>query len=423
MIAPIAPIAPRSAVIQPTTFCNLDCTYCYLPNRNKRERMTLKTAASIAEYLLEYDTEINVIFHGGEPLAVGFDYFTLLTNELRSRDVNQRLSFSVQTNGTLVDDHWAKLFKQQNISVGVSIDGEYSANAERINRSNKSSFDLTLKGIDSLNRNDVPFSTISVITKRNFGSPSKMLRFLKSLGSSFIGLNIENQIGTNSEVTNFDVSELHEFWRGVIEEWMRDDTLVIREIDYLAQFTKGCDRLTTNDIDLFPCFAVDGSFTLLSPEFLAVEEIPNQFLVGNVSHRPNEELDRQAQEHPILREHELGIQNCLDECEYFGLCGGGMAANKYFENRKISSTSTNYCRDRYKIPYQVFRELLEGEGRQAIQERILRTTDTVTTHYAWDAGPWSQQPWNLWNQWDRWNLWANGPYLKAPKLIASDRLN
>ena len=32
--------ATGTVVIQPTAFCNINCTYCYLPDRNSPERET-----------------------------------------------------------------------------------------------------------------------------------------------------------------------------------------------------------------------------------------------------------------------------------------------------------------------------------------------------------------------------------------------
>src|SRR3954465_14774619 len=49
MAAATEPVAPDSVgplellVVQPTPFCNLDCSYCYLPDRANTRRMSLDT--------------------------------------------------------------------------------------------------------------------------------------------------------------------------------------------------------------------------------------------------------------------------------------------------------------------------------------------------------------------------------------------
>ena len=40
---------PGYVVMQPTTLCNLDCTYCYLPFRAPNDRMPGGGAAAVAD--------------------------------------------------------------------------------------------------------------------------------------------------------------------------------------------------------------------------------------------------------------------------------------------------------------------------------------------------------------------------------------
>lgn len=39
---------PQTVVVQPTTFCNLDCTYCYLPHRRLVREMSPEIAGAVA---------------------------------------------------------------------------------------------------------------------------------------------------------------------------------------------------------------------------------------------------------------------------------------------------------------------------------------------------------------------------------------
>src|SRR5215831_16531197 len=59
-------------VLQPTPFCNLDCTYCYLPDRSNRKRMRPevleRTFARVAESDL-VSRPYTVVWHAGEPMV------------------------------------------------------------------------------------------------------------------------------------------------------------------------------------------------------------------------------------------------------------------------------------------------------------------------------------------------------------------
>nr|MCU0530318.1 GRRM system radical SAM/SPASM domain protein [Cyanobium sp. Prado107] len=60
-------------VIQPTPFCNLDCDYCYLPDRGNRSRLPLELVDPILRAVLTspfVGGDITVLWHAGEPLAV-----------------------------------------------------------------------------------------------------------------------------------------------------------------------------------------------------------------------------------------------------------------------------------------------------------------------------------------------------------------
>src|ERR1043166_3513745 len=68
----------RLLVLQPTPFCNIDCSYCYLANRRSTARMRLDTLAPACRRVFEspfVDRELDVAWHGGEPLTVPLAWY------------------------------------------------------------------------------------------------------------------------------------------------------------------------------------------------------------------------------------------------------------------------------------------------------------------------------------------------------------
>ena len=60
-------------VLQASPFCNINCDYCYLPNRTSTRRMSMQVLASAIEKTYASDLvrgELTIIWHAGEPLAV-----------------------------------------------------------------------------------------------------------------------------------------------------------------------------------------------------------------------------------------------------------------------------------------------------------------------------------------------------------------
>jgi len=65
-------------VVQPTPFCNIDCTYCYLPHRNDRTVIEQSTVRNLFFKLFASGwagRHINVIWHAGEPLVMSIDFY------------------------------------------------------------------------------------------------------------------------------------------------------------------------------------------------------------------------------------------------------------------------------------------------------------------------------------------------------------
>src|SRR2546423_1320728 len=127
----------QSVVVQPTTACNINCAYCYLPSRDRRQVMSDEVASAIARSLADHciAKPINIIWHGGEPTATGLARFSQLLEIFQSHAQGAGFRHGIQTNATLIDDAWCDLIKAHKISVGVSIDGPEDFNSRRVTRS------------------------------------------------------------------------------------------------------------------------------------------------------------------------------------------------------------------------------------------------------------------------------------------------
>src|ERR1700736_3669039 len=60
-------------VVQPTPFCNLDCSYCYLPDRDNKKVMASVTLEALARKVFAADLpprQLSLVWPAGEPLVV-----------------------------------------------------------------------------------------------------------------------------------------------------------------------------------------------------------------------------------------------------------------------------------------------------------------------------------------------------------------
>ncbi len=153
--------------MQPTTLCNLDCAYCYLPFRADDRRMPVAVAAAVAESVNAWAAtgRFSVVWHGGEPLAAGRARAGRADGPVRAG-----VEHHVQTNATLIDDAWCEFFAEHEMRVSVSVDGPRERNADRVNRGGAPAYDRILRGIETLRRHGLPFSALCVVCEPRAGA-------------------------------------------------------------------------------------------------------------------------------------------------------------------------------------------------------------------------------------------------------------
>ena len=114
-------------VVQPTPFCNINCSYCYLPNRTSRRQLSFELAEIAFSRLLRFPTiekGVTIVWHAGEPFVLPVTYYERMFEIIASvTPLGLQVSHSFQTNGTLISNEWCEFINSHNISIGVSIDG------------------------------------------------------------------------------------------------------------------------------------------------------------------------------------------------------------------------------------------------------------------------------------------------------------
>src|SRR5665213_439518 len=175
--------------------CNLDCKYCFYLEKESLYPQAQKWAmredvldSYVRQYIEAHDTPvINFAWQGGEPTLLGVDYFRRLVDIQRKYANGKRIQNAFQTNGVLLNDDWAALFKENEFLIGVSIDGPRELHdAYRVDKGGQPTFDRVIRGIETLKRNGVEFNTLTTVHRGNGDHPVEVYRFLKENGSGFM---------------------------------------------------------------------------------------------------------------------------------------------------------------------------------------------------------------------------------------------
>ncbi|MCY0939660.1 cyclophane-forming radical SAM peptide maturase AmcB [Streptomyces sp. H34-S4] len=339
---------PRSVIMQPGTRClPLDCSYCYLPFRKVAHLMPVRVAEAVATVVNRWATSdpgFEVVWHGGEPLAVGREHLAALMAPFRG------VKHTVQTNAVLIDDAWCKFLREHDMAVGVSIDGPEHMNIHRVTSAGHSAFRVIMRGIDRLRHHGIPFSAIAVVSDPDPALAEDFYGFFAELGVTSVGVNIEEQEGENVTLDR-DAGQVTRFWEALASAWTANPVTPVREISRVLDFARSVlddsGRVAAAaPWDPLPTVAYDGSVVLLSPELAGYhDERLGDFTTGNVLTAPLGVLLAEAEARtPWLGELWRGVEACRASCEYFAFCGGGHAANRYFEHDgRLDGTRTRYC--------------------------------------------------------------------------------
>jgi uncharacterized protein len=354
----VKPAPIELLIIQPTPFCNIDCSYCYLADRANNKRLSMDTLTWLCRRVFSspfLGKQLTIVWHAGEPLVLPPSYYRQALGIIEQyAPKTLTIDHSIQTNGMLLNDEWITFIAEKNIHIGVSIDGpQRFHDTNRKNRAGRGTFTETLHGILQLQQAHLDFHVITVLTAESLKAPAEFFEFYLTNGITQVCFNIEEIEGPHrqsslqsAETTNAYKDFLHYFLVKLKE--LPPNTLYIREISStVGLITAPPSPIWNHQVEPLAILSmdVDGNLSTFSPELLGTHQSDyNNFVFGNVC---TDSLDDMLNHPAFLRTHRdirKGINNCKKFCAYFPYCGGGAPANKFFENNRLDSHETMYCR-------------------------------------------------------------------------------
>ena len=357
-------------VVQPTPYCNLDCDYCYLPNRDDRHRLSLELLEAALERVLEspyVGGDFTLLWHAGEPLTVPIAFYDAASACVRralERWQGEPLTIhqSVQTNATLINEAWCDCFERNGIAVGVSMDGPaFLHDVHRRTRTGLGTHAATVRGIEHLRRRGIPFQVIAVITEESLGHADELFAFFVANGITEVAFNMEETEGEN-RVSSLSRPHAEAAYRQFLQRfwelWQEQpERMRVREFEGICSLAQADARLDCTDMNNpFAIVNVDarGAISTFDPELLSVQtDTYGDFVLGHVQSDSLVSIAATAKFQRILADMRAGTDRCRAECAYFGLCGGGAGSNKYWEHGTFACTETQACRYRIKLTADV----------------------------------------------------------------------
>lgn len=263
--------------------CNLKCKYCFYHSISEARNITdygfmsLNTLKIIIEKVMEYCDGGNccIGFQGGESTLIGLEFYKKLIEYTKSNDNRTTFNFSLQTNGTMITEEWAKFFKENNFLVGVSLDGPKDIhNLNRIYCNGKDSFNSVLKGIQLLKKYAVDFNILTVVTPSISKKIDSCYKYFKKSNLKYLQFipclePLENNEHIFSK-HSLSPQEFEEFLIKSFDLWYRDaiegNYVSIRYFDNILSLFLGydyeacdmrgicsCQHIIESDGSVYPC--------------------------------------------------------------------------------------------------------------------------------------------------------------------------
>ncbi|MEG1608748.1 MAG: SPASM domain-containing protein [Clostridia bacterium] len=301
---------------------------CNYPSLRRLWRMTEQTSHNIISKALDFAAGESVYFafQGGEPLIAGLPYFENFVKVTRELNIRHSVVyFSLQTNGTLVTDEWAKFFKNNNFLIGLSLDGNQNANKFRVDNGLNYTFPQVFACAQLFQRYDVDFNILTVTTGYTAEHITEIYNFFKQNNFRHLqfipclrpfGDTQENELFmTPSQYSTFLITLFNLY----VKDYVRGDYTSVRMLDnmvnlYLGKAPEQCGVCGHCSHQ----FVFEGNGNAYPCDFYCSDE----WLLGNVNNVDFEALARCDKATAFIKESFDIPTKCL-QCNLLGICRAG----------------------------------------------------------------------------------------------------
>ncbi len=346
-----------SVMLKPSSSkCNLNCKYCFYhcisSSRDIEDYgfMEKETLEEIVEKIKAYCNggECTIGFQGGEPLLRGIDFYKDLMKYVNENNNGTTFKYSIQTNGTLITEEWTSFIKENNILVGVSLDGSKDIhNLNRLDYKGKETFNEVIKGINLLKKYDVDFNILVVVTSVVAKKIESCYKFLKKNNlrylqfipclDSFESLEqgIKNDFSITAEEYSSFLIKLFDLW---YTDMLKNDFVSIRYFDNILGLFLGhdyeacdmngrcsCQHIIESDGSVFPC------------DFYTYEK----YSIGNILNETFDDIHNKKNAKSFL----LGSLNINDKCKickFYPICRGGCKRYREYQKDNLNYLCSAY---------------------------------------------------------------------------------
>lgn len=358
-----------TVIAKPTHSCNLNCGYCYIDENAENSRMDSETLERLVEQTIEVAGEegrAHFLWHGGEPLLMGMRFYEEVLELQGKHKGTTRIVNSIQTNGTLLTEDFAKFFKEHKFGVGLSLDGPSEMQDEiRPYKSKKGSFDDVLRGVNIAKEYGIGGGVIIVVNQKNKDRLAEVYDFLKKekingklnpLIRSGKAIHNFNDLGITAIEYGKAMNDLFDIWIGEDELQVSLDPFdqlissIVMGVPMGCSHSESCQNNFYSvgpEGDVYPCGRFDGDL---------------KWRLGNINDSQLKLILEGERRKELLSRTPDVVEGCSD-CEYVPLCNSGCLHNAYMVEGNINDRDY-YC-TAYKMMFGHIAKKLHEEFKKA----------------------------------------------------------
>ena len=350
---------PLYVMLKPVgAHCNLACDYCYyLEKKHLYDGVPrhVMSEALLEEFIQQYigaQTSDEVLFtwHGGETMMRPLSFYRRAVELQRRYAGGKVISNSIQTNGTLVTEEWARFLHDEQWLVGVSIDGpqEYHDHYRRTPQG-RPSWAKVRRGIDLLNRFHVEWNAMAVVNNLNGDDPIGFYRFFRDdLQCRFLQFTPIVERTPDGQPAPFSVRprQWGQFLCAVFDEWTAHG-------DVGEMFVQIFDATLANWCGVVPGVCTmarscghAGVMEFNGDVYSCDHFVFPEYRLGNIHETPLVEMMYGPQQTRFGRMKQEGLPDECRQCEWLFACNGECPKNR------ILPDGRNYLCEGYRMFFQ-----------------------------------------------------------------------
>ena len=335
--------------------CNMACAYCFYRQKEalypeaKTHRMNLAVLEETMRQVFGQPIPaVSIGWQGGEPTLMGLEFFETAVRLQAEFGRGKTVGNGLQTNGSLIDRHWAAFLNRYRFLVGLSLDGpEHIHDHYRLFHGGQKTWPKTLAAAKLLLDAGVAVNALVVVNNYSAKYPAEIYEFHKALGlrhMQFIPC-VETDPLDSGRASAFSAAaeDYGAFLRTLFDLWLADfengaPTTFIRYFDSL--FYRYVDR-EPPECDLAPeCgnyLVVEHNGDVYACDFF----VEDRWRLGNVMTGKLVHMLNSARQNEFGRRKADLPADCR-ACEWLPFCRGGCPKDRVRDPR--DGGISHFCR-------------------------------------------------------------------------------